>query len=428
MKKVLILTVTAGNGHNACARSVKERLEKEGGEEVQVKIVDLLKSFSTPINVWTADKGYSFAVGRALWIYNIIFDLLKNSNPSKRYSCPAQDIAVSTVEGLLGEILTFRPDVIYCTHFYAGIAITDLKLVYDLPCKSIISSLDYCYAPFWEATIGVDYITVPNNDFVDDSIKLGFKREQILPYGLPVSEKSYSKISKDEARKTLGLDKDTFTIMVMFGGGYWSGGLKILKNLLKSIKDETAQIIMINGKDKKGYQKISKMKIPENLKVINVGFTDKVPLYMSASDMIINKAGGLSITETINQELPMVVTEKIPKQEEYNLEYMKKKGVVLSFKNREELKKDVNILMKDKTLRENMEKNAQTLKSNAVEKIAQLILSQPKADYSKLLRENIVLSKVNTNVKRALASINKRELKNSRAELKTNKLIRQNII
>ena len=107
---------------------------------------------------------------------------------------------------------------------------------------------------------------------------------------------------------------------------------------------------------------------------------------------------------------------------------MKKKGVVLSFKNREELKKDVNILMKDKTLRENMEKNAQTLKSNAVEKIAQLILSQPKADYSKLLRENIVLSKVNTNVKRALASINKRELKNSRAELKTNKLIRQNII
>ena len=49
MKKVLILTVTAGNGHNACAMGMKRKLESIG--EVEVKVVDLLKSFSTKLNV-----------------------------------------------------------------------------------------------------------------------------------------------------------------------------------------------------------------------------------------------------------------------------------------------------------------------------------------------------------------------------------------
>ena len=58
MKKVLILTVTAGNGHNACANAMRQVLLDKGAE---VKVVDLLKSYSTKLNVWVADGGYSLA-------------------------------------------------------------------------------------------------------------------------------------------------------------------------------------------------------------------------------------------------------------------------------------------------------------------------------------------------------------------------------
>lgn len=419
MKKILILTVTAGNGHNACAKSVKARLEKES--DVEVKIVDLLKSFSSPINIWTADKGYSFAVSKALWIYNIIFDILKESKPKNRYKCPAQACAVSTVAGLLQEIVDFQPDVIYCTHFYAGIALTDIRLVYKLPCKIIISSLDYEYSPFWEASIGVDYFTVPNEDFVDECLKLGFKREQILPYGLPVDERASIKIDKLEARKVLDIDEKAFTIMVMFGGGYWSGGYEIFKKLLKALKHKNAQIIMINGKNKRSYNKIEKMDIPSNLKVVNVGFTDKVALYMSASDIIINKAGGPSLTEMINQELPMIITEKIPAQELYNLEYMKSKGTTLSFKNAKELKENVVSLMEDEDKREKMSKNARQLKSNGIEKVVKLIMSMPNADYSELLSEDIDFRKVKHKIKQALNIFNRKELKIAREKEKQEK-------
>ncbi len=48
-KKILIFTVTAGNGHNACAKGMKNKLESMG-QDIEVKLVDLLKSYSTALN------------------------------------------------------------------------------------------------------------------------------------------------------------------------------------------------------------------------------------------------------------------------------------------------------------------------------------------------------------------------------------------
>lgn len=408
MKKILILTETAGNGHNACARAMKEKLESKGGAEV--KIVDILKEYSTKWNIWVVDKGYNLAVSKLLPFYNLFFNHYKKSKPSHRYSNMAQSTAISTLNGLMKEILTFQPDAIYSTHYNGAIAITDLKLVYDLPCLSVVANLDYVNSPFWESAIGVDHFVIPNEDFVKECIEEGFKKEQLLPFGLPVDERSLKTYDKAEARKKLGL-ADKLTIMVMFGGGCWSGGLKIFKNLIKALKGREAQVIMINGKDKKGYDKISKMKFEKNIKVLNVGFTKDVPLYMSASDIILNKFGGTSVTEMINSQLPMLITEKVPAQEKYNLVYMKEKGVALSFKNKRQLKENILKLVDDKKLRLSMSEKTKKLKKNAIEDVANLLLNAPKADYSKLLKQNIDLQSVKKNVKIALKKADKIERK-----------------
>ena len=177
--------------------------------------------------------------------------------------------------------------------------------------------------------------------------------------------------------------------MVMFGGGCWKGGMKIFKNIVKSLKGRQAQIIMINGRNEKDFKKIEKMTFPEGIKVVNVGFTSEVPLYLASADVIVNKFGGSSATEMINIGRPMLITEKIPTQEKYNLTYMKAKGVAMSFKNRKELKKNINLLAVDASLRKDMEDKMIWLKKNAISDLAYLMLSLPKADYSGLLRECI---------------------------------------
>ena len=409
MKKILILTVTAGNGHNSCAKSMKKKLESLD-PNVDVKIVDLLQAYSNKTRTWLADKGYNIAVSKLLPIYNWSYDRCKRKDSSKKYKTSAMAVAKTTVEGLLKEIIEFQPDTIFCTHFYAGSALTALKLVVDIPCKTYITSLDYVNSPFWESCVGVDYFNVPNEDFVEENIREGFKKEQMLAYGFPVDERTFYKMDKTQAREALGIEKDMLTIMVMFGGGYWSGGFKIFKNLVKALekRNEQYQIVMINGRNKKGYDKIQKMTFKDNLKVVNVGFTDKVPLYLSASDLILNKCGGLSATEMINQGLPMLITTQIPAQERYNLMYLQEKGSALSFKNKKQLEEGLYKLIDSQTLREEMSQKAIALKSNGIAPLAERLL-QEKADYTEFSKQNFDLTKVKKAVKKALNKANKEE-------------------
>ncbi len=413
MKKFLILTVTAGNGHNSCAKSMKNKLESMGAD-VEVKIVDLLQAYSTKLRAWIADEGYNIAVSKLCPIYDYFYEKCKLKDPSKRYVCSAMAVAKTTVEKLLKEILDYQPDVIFCTHFYAGAAITALKQLMPLPCKTVITSLDYVNSPFWEACVGVDYFNVPNDDFIEENIKEGFTSSQMLSFGLPVDERTMVATEKSLARAELGLDADLFTITIMFGGGFWSGGFKIFKDLIGILGDRKAQVVMINGRNKKGYDKISKMTFKENLKVVNVGFTDKVPLYMSASDMMINKCGGLCATEVINQGLPMLVTEKIPAQEKYNLKYLKEKGGAYSFKNKKQLASGLLKIMDDAQLRKDMSEKLKSLRRNGIEKLAQFMIDLPNADYSEFLSNDIDLSKVKKSINKALKAANKQEKKNRR--------------
>ena len=108
MKKILILSVTAGNGHNACARGMKKKLEEVGGEEVEVKIIDLLKEYSTKMQFWTADSGYSLAVSKVLPLYHLFYNHYKRVSPDKRWVGNTQKTALSTTGGLLKEVLTYQ--------------------------------------------------------------------------------------------------------------------------------------------------------------------------------------------------------------------------------------------------------------------------------------------------------------------------------
>ncbi len=413
MKRILILTVTAGNGHNACAWGMQRVLEKSG--DAEVKVVDLLKSFSTKRNVWVADGGYSFAVSRLTKLYNAFYCHYRRAKPYKRYSCAPQKTVLSTLNGLLQEILSFQPDVIYCTHFYAAIALTDLKLVYPFPCKVFATTIDYVNSPFWEAGIGVDYLVLPNKDFIGTYRALGYNENQFLPLGIPVDGRTLQALDKREARRSLGLDEGVFTVTVMFGGGHWKGGFKIFKQLLSCLKGRRAQVVMINGRDKKSFRRVEKRKRKSGIKILNVGYTEDIPRYLSAADVVINKCGGGSSTEIINTGVPMLITEKLAAQEKYNLAYLKEKGVALSFKRRKELKAHVLQLMDDPALLNKMTENTVLLRKNAMEDLAELILSQPNVSYDgycELLLLYGIDLKARENVRIALKKADKEERKN----------------
>ena len=127
--RVLILTVTAGNAHNACAARMKQQLEQlDGG--VEVKIINILEEYSDRLNAWISNAGYNLAVGKFPAVYDAFYHLYEKRSPSRRYLCPSQGAVLSCIGGLYREILLFKPDVIYSTQYYGAISVTDLRLIF----------------------------------------------------------------------------------------------------------------------------------------------------------------------------------------------------------------------------------------------------------------------------------------------------------
>jgi UDP-N-acetylglucosamine:LPS N-acetylglucosamine transferase len=127
----------------------------------------------------------------------------------------------------------------------------------------------------------------------------------------------------------LKLDPDRPTGMVMFGGH----GSRVMRGISKRLND--VQLIMACGHNAVLAEQLRNMRASARRLV--VGFTSQISYYMQLSDFFIGKPGPGSISEAVQQGLPVIVVRNawtMP-QERYNTEWVEKNalGVVLdSFK------------------------------------------------------------------------------------------------
>lgn len=395
MKKVLILTVTAGGGHNSAARAMKACLENEGYE---VLTVDIYKEFASRFNRWLVDTGYNVAVSRFLRLYNAFYERYRRYPVHKALVSPAHNPIKRVYGGLLKIIYEFRPDVIYATSYHSAIAVADLKRAYPIPAKVVTCMLDYVVSPFWEsAADGVDKICLADKSFYDEIIFKGYNFLQTAVTGIPVKTGGKDKRS---AREELGFKDDRFTVLIMFGGGYWGSAYPVFKAVAKGVK-KPVRIIVVNGHDEKGRRKIAgaAKSLGGNTEVINLGYCGNVPTLMSASDILVGKSGGLTVTESVNCRLPLISTAKLAAQEYHNSEYLIKRGAAEKYKNRKELVRLLNEYIDDPDKAEQVRLRLGELNTDGLQRVAGIIEKFPAADYGGVDTE-VDFSTVNGRVKR----------------------------
>ena len=397
MKRFLIFTVTAGNGHNSAANAVKEQLEKMGAE---VKVVDLLHEFcKNKAFIWVQETGYGIAVKHLRPLYNSFFKFYQKADPEKYYKSPVQSGLFPFYDKFLKLIFDYRPDAILCSHFLPAIMISNLRKLYPVSCKTFALITDHIVCPFWEAATGIDYLITPNETFFSELISKGYKYDQLLPYGITVKNKFSKSINKNIARQKLGLKENVFTILVMYGGGFWSGNYVIVKNILKHLNGRELQIIVPNARDVKGKKKIDKLNVPNSIKLVNMGFAENVEVLMSASDVLIGKAGGLSTTEASNIGLPLLCCSNLPEQEIANAKMLINEGAAIQYKSYNHLVGILANLLNNPGKLVEMKKNMIRIRRPyATKKVAEDMMNCS-AVYEDL---QIDYSKVNSNVRRML--------------------------
>ena len=371
MKKYLVLTVTAGEGHNSIAKALSSELSKNPDNKILQ--VDLFKRFASISKVKLIDSGYTMVCKFIPEIYNMVFRSLQKRKPEKRDSSIAQEVVKKETKKLLKHIEEENPDVVICTHFFPAIILTNLRKEKKIdPNIKVVSILfDYTVHPFFECAIGVDYMITPDKTLHPMLIKKGYKPEQLLDYGLPVNTVFSNNIEKSMVRSELGLKQDIFTVMIMLGGGGFGGTEKLVKKLLKC--KTPIQILVVNGKDKENKKRIDKLISKEGIihTVHNYGYVNFVNKLMNASDLFTGKSGGVSVNESLNSNLPMALTEHLVAQEYDNMLYLNRNNACIKLTNKYNLVDAVEDLSENTERLEELRKNiAKIKKPDATERIS----------------------------------------------------------
>lgn len=404
MRKYLILTVTAGEGHNSMARAIKEKLEKEPNTEV--KVIDIFKSYGKRGKVFFINDGYFAACKYALPIYNVMFRSMQMASPDEKNKTVAQSWLDHETPLLLNDIYSFKPDVIIGTHFYSGIMITNLKRKHSIPAKVVSLLTDYTVHPFHECATKIDYLITPT-EILHPQLKLkGYQTKQLVPLGIPVKEEFSIKQTKQAAREKLGLNKDLFTVFISVGGGGFGDSTKLLKKLLRI--EAPLQIIIVNGKNKQNYKKIESIieNANTNHKIINYGYVNFIHEIMSASDCIVGKCGATSLNEALNKGKVLILNDKLAQQEYDNMMYLSSNSACIRISKYFPVELIIEHLMRHPEVLTKMEENINKIrKPNALNDICEFVKklkSEPYTNKIKLLSKE-ELKELRQEIKKSLS-------------------------
>lgn len=364
--KVLFLSVPTGGGHHQAAKAICEHLSDK--ENVECRILDVAENVNNVVKDMIS-KGYILSTTVFPKIYGSLYDLLDTKTEDDDYS--AIKLLSSGFKKQLKKYLDeYNPDIIVSTHCFATIILNKIAKKHPIRAKIISIVTDYTVHPWWEQTKSDFYITASEYLSYQAIKKLGTDKN-VLPLGIPVHPKFSKKGDKYEIRKKLNLE-DKFTVLVMMGSmGYGNAATSIIKQLGKLPED--IQIIAVCGKSKRLKSSINRLKTDK--KIVTYGFVDNVDELMDASDCIITKPGGLSTSEALAKNLPLILANPIPGQEDRNMEFMLDHGVAISLSDTHPADEAIYLLMHFPHIMERLKDNAMYLaKPDATKNLGEFII------------------------------------------------------
>ncbi len=317
--RVLIFTVTAGQGHNQVASVLCSSLQDRGIDSLSIDAFEYI----TPVLKETINQGYLVSTKRLPKVYAKGYRMVEKRDADSHDSVLVRFLNAILARKLVKFVEEYKPDVIICTHVFAAIMVSYVANKLDTGIKTVGIVTDFTMHPYWEDA-PMDYYITASELLNNQALKKGIHIDELVPIGIPINPKFAKKNEKEYARTVLGLENKR-TVLVMSGSmGYGKIG-RMVKALDRSGLD--FQIVSICGYNERLKNKIDKTNFRH--KIYNFGFSDKVDLFMDAADCIVTKPGGLTTSEALAKGLPMIIANPIPGQEDRNVEFLLNNGAAL---------------------------------------------------------------------------------------------------
>ena len=343
MRTVDLIYFNAGGGHRASALAL-EAVLREQPTPWNVRLVNLFEVLdpkakfkqmtgSAPEDWYNRRLARGWTIGMAQEL-KLLQGLIRLAHPmllrqlQQHWLRTEPDLVVSLVpnfnRAMLESLGASLPGVPYVT------VLTDLA---DVP------------PSFWIERDARQQLVCGTRRAVEQALALGHAAERVHgTSGMIIRPEFYQpmRLDREQELRKLGLDPSRPTGIVMFGGH----GSKAMLGIAERLADST-QLILICGHNKALAARLEAL--PRGAPRLVVGFSTEVPRYMRLADFFIGKPGPGSLSEAVQQGLPVIVVDNawtMP-QERYNAHWVRENGLGIVLRSFRGIDGAVNRLLAD---------------------------------------------------------------------------------
>lgn len=355
--KILILSCNTGEGHNSCAKALQKAMQRRGiACEIQDTLALVSKELSQRIG-----NAYVYSTRGSLFEFVYKFGGFVSDNSESRQSI-IYGANRLYAQKLYDHIIANHFDVVVCVHLFPAEAITAIKrnMPFSLPTYFVMT--DYTCIPFLQET-DLDHYIIPHEHLVEEFVEKGIPREKIVPIGIPIDEQKFThRLPKKQARQQLlatvlapNLNIYGNWYLVMSGSMGYGNVEQLVQLLVEQIRPEDS-VICVCGRNEELLHALQSH-FGEQSQVWLMGFSDKVSMLMDASDVIFTKPGGITSTEAIVKNIPLIHTLPIPGLENYNAHFFHNHGLSYHTTDPQQQVAIAMRLCEDKAYRQQMLRN-----------------------------------------------------------------------
>jgi len=304
-KKILIAYATAGSGHRKAAEAIAHTAKAQGHTVELADIVQFMAWLSRKIY----SDGYLLLISRFTPVWGLVYWLSDIPALSALNVHLRRFIDAWMGRHFIRHLLREKPDVVISTQFLASELVTIAKIKHGLKTRLITVVTDFGVHNFW-VNPGTDAYCVAAESTQRILLEKGIPAGRIVVTGIPLDKKFVEPVDRQEALRGWDLDPSRFTVLVATGGV----GIGPIEDVVRQLKDEV-QLLVVCGTNRRLQNKLAQENHP-NVRVF--GFVDFMHKLMTACDVIVTKAGGLTVTESLTKHLCCVFFYIIPGQEKMN--------------------------------------------------------------------------------------------------------------
>lgn len=345
---VLVVHASVGSGHRSAANAVGQALElvRDNAEEaaalgisapadLNVEVLDILEFGRI---VFDGDKTASMFTGFTRPVYDLTW----------RYTLTGRLLwAGGTVWArvmypkFVEYVRKTRPLAIVCTHITAANVAVSARMITGMAFPILCVPTDYEIEGLWPH-LHTDLFCVANEYMAETLRPRRIPEDRILITGIPTRPAFRETYDRTTTRERFGLPQDARVVLALAGAKlprpyvHFRESLDQLIPYLHSF--EGMHLVVVAGTNAEYARHVRRLAAEHGLPNVTVlEYVEDMAALMAASDLVLCKSGGLTVTECLCAGVPMILMGRAYGQEKANVRMLTAAGAALHVTTAREL-------------------------------------------------------------------------------------------